>query len=44
MRRKTLYFVGAVAVGLVAIAISYGVGNHFGERAQKTYESSQNGE
>ena len=41
MRKRELYLVGAVAAGLVAIAISYAVGKDFGERAQKTYQSSQ---
>jgi hypothetical protein len=40
MRKRKL--LGAVAVGLLAIAVSYKVGKDFGEQAQKTYESSQN--
>ena len=44
MRKKKFYLLGAVAAGLVAIAISYVVGKHLGERAQETYESSMNEE
>lgn len=40
-KKRILYFVGAVAAGLVAIAVSYGVGKTLGERAQETYESSK---
>lgn len=42
MRKRKFYLLGAVAAGLVAIAVSYEVGKGFGERAQATYESSQN--
>ena len=44
MRKKKFYLLGAVAAGLVAIAVSYVVGKHLGERAQETYESSMNEE
>lgn len=39
-----LYWVGAMAAGLVVFVVAHEVGKTFGERAQRTYESSQEGE
>jgi hypothetical protein len=43
-RRLHLYWVGAVAAGLFVVVVAHEVGKSFGERAQRTYETSQKAE